>query len=189
MIRCDGVSLAMLEQSCLAFAPPARLTLVQETVRELMRGRFPGSQLGVNSWPSLLQRQEQAVEAAEQWEIPEPPDDEDPEVITEICEELCVEHKDERCLSEQRAAMSRLFVAKLYQTLIKGSQIMDLCDWLLRFVEIPQHVDGMVRAGTPHALVKVLQSGPNDAKVTAALTLATIRGGAACGCSGGSRLS
>ena len=118
LVWCDGNSLAMLELSCKAFAPPApRLSLVQEIVRDTMRHRFPGARLGVKSWPSLLQRHEQAAEAAEQWEtpacFPESEDEAEP-----ACEALCDEHKDEGCLREQRAAISRLMVAKLNQATI-----------------------------------------------------------------------
>merc|ERR1712086_912446 len=88
LVWCDGGSLAMLELSCKAFAPPAlRLSLVQETVRDAMRHRFPGAQLGVKSWPSLLQRHEQAAEAAEQWEPPAAPESEDE--AEGMCEALC----------------------------------------------------------------------------------------------------
>merc|ERR1712166_1343201 len=92
LVWCDGGSLAMLELSCKAFAPPApRLSLVQEIVRETMQNRFPGAQLGVKSWPSLLQRHEQAAEAAEQWEPPADDPDSDDEEEELICETLCDE--------------------------------------------------------------------------------------------------
>ena len=88
--------------------------------------------MGIKSWPSLLQRHEQAAEAAEQWEPPtiEDPEDDDEEEL--ICETLCDEHKDEGCLQEQRAAMSRLMVAKLNQAMIKGiaNHINRVSHWL-----------------------------------------------------------
>ena len=166
----------MLELSCKAFAPPARpLSLVQEIVRNKMRHRFPGAQLGVKSWPSLLQRHEQAAEAAEQWEPPaEFPEDQDEP--RDVCDALCDEHKDEGCLREQRAAMSRLMVAKLNQAMIKGiaDHIKNVSDWLAWFSELPRYLDSMVAAGAPHALVKVLRSDMHVAKGDAAGALANI---------------
>ena len=52
-----------------------------------------------------------------------------------MCEALCDKHKDEGCLREQRAAMSRLMVAKLYQAMIKGiaNHINSITDWLSWF--------------------------------------------------------
>ena len=166
----------MLELSCKAFAPPApRLSLVQEIVREKMRHRFPGAQLGVKSWPSLLQRHEQAAEAAEQWEPPaEFPEDQDE--AEDMCEDLCDEHKDEGCLQEQWAAMSRLMVAKLYQAMIKGiaNRVKHVSIWLAWFSLLPQYLDSMVAAGAPHALVKVLRSDMHEAKGDAMMALVSI---------------
>ena len=163
----------MLELSCKAFAPPApRLSLVQEIVREKMRHRFPGAQLGVKSWPSLLQRHEQAAEAAEQWEPPTAPEGEDEAEY--MCEDLCDKLKDEGCLREQRAAMSKLMVAKLYRAMIKGiaNQTNCITDWFSWFGN--DYAVGMVAAGAPHALVKVLHSDMYEAKADAAMTLANI---------------
>ena len=163
----------MLELSCKAFAPPApRLSLVQEAVRDTMRRRFPGAHLGVKSWPSLLQRHEQAAEAAEQWEPPAAPDSEDQ--VEEMCEVLCDKLKDEGCLQEQRAAMCRLMVAKLYQAMIKGIASHINSSWLAWFSELPRYPDSMVAAGAPHALVKVLRSDMHSAKADAAMTLRNI---------------
>ena len=115
----------MLELSCKAFAPPApQLSLVQEIVREKMQHRFPGANLGVKSWPSLLQRHEHAARAAKQWE---PPGWTLPKSLIEaesMFETLCDEHNDEGCLQEQVAAVSRLMAAKLYRAMIKG-----IADW------------------------------------------------------------
>ena len=126
----------MLELSCKAFAPPApRLSLVQEIVREKMRHRIPGAQSGVKSWSSLLQRHEQATEAAEQWEHPaDYPEDQDG--ADDACETLCDKHKDEGCLREQRAATSRVMVAKLNQAMSKGiaKHINGISDWLVGMV-------------------------------------------------------
>ena len=165
----------MLELSCKAFAPPApRLTLVQEIVKEKMQHHFPGAQLGVKSWPSLLQRYEQAAEAAEQWEPPA--DDPNSDEEEDMCEALCDEHKDDGCRREQRAAMSRLMVAKLNQSMVKGTayHINSISNWLAWFCDLPQYLGGMVAAGAPHALVKVLQGGPDEAKGDAGVALANI---------------
>ena len=162
----------MLELSCKAFAPPApRLSLVQEIVRDTMQHRFPGAQLGIKSWPSLLQRHEQAAEAAEQWEPPADfPKDQDAAVgVFET-------RKDEGCLREQWAAMSRLMVAKLNQAMIKGiaQHINSVSDWLSWFSEEPQYLGSMVAAGAPHALARVLCSDIHEAKEDAAFTLSNI---------------
>ena len=177
LVRCDGGSLAMLELSCKAFAPPARpLSLIQEIVRDTMRHRFPGAHLGVKSWPSLLQRHEQAAEAAEQWE---PPADypQHHDEARDVCETLCNELKDEGCLQEQRAAMSRLMVAKLNLAMIKGTaqyRVKNVSDWLAWFSDLPHYLGSMVAAGAPHALVKVLRSDMHVAKCDAAGALVNI---------------
>ena len=162
----------MLELSCKAFAPPApRLSLVQEIVRDTMRHRFPGAQLRVKSWPSLLQRHEQAAEAAEQWEPEELPLTE-PEELESVHEMICEQQKDEGCLREQRAAMSRLMVAKLYQA--SESDAWQISCWLSQVSNLPQHVGSLVAAGAPHGLEKVLRSDIHDAKADAAGALASI---------------
>ena len=166
----------MLELSCKAFAPPApQLSLVQEAVRDTMRHRFPGAQFGVKSWPSLLQRHEQAAEAAEQWEPPaEFTEDQDDAVgaFKTLCDEL----KDEGFLREQRAAMSRLIVATLARAVTKGiaNQVNTVSNWLAWLSELPQYVGSVVAAGAPHTLVEMLQTGSDDAKENAVYILANI---------------
>ena len=54
------------------------------------------------------------AEAAEQWKCPDFPDASE-EVPADMCDSFSSKHTDKGCLLEQRAATSRLLVAKLYQ--------------------------------------------------------------------------
>ena len=127
LVQCDAASLMLLEQTCRAFALPApQLSSVQEAVRDSIRQRFPGAQLGIRSWPSLMRQHEKAAETAEQWHC-EPPigvvssDAQRMAACTRLYETL----KDQVYLSEQRAAASRQIVAKLtspkYTSIILGA--------------------------------------------------------------------
>ena len=185
LVWCDGRSLMMLEQACQAFAPPPpRLSLIQETVRDSMRHRYPGAQLGVKSWPSLMRKHEQATEAAERWEPPEDlPADQDE--CEEVCDELvlhelvCDENKTECGMYEQRAYMSRMVVAKLRQSIETGEddKATLISNWLLCFFHAASGWHGaMVAAGVTPVLVKALQSDMESVKIFAAGGLTYLAG-------------
>ena len=179
LVWCDGRSLVMLEQACKAFAPPPpRLSLIQETVRDSMRQRYPGAQLGVKSWPSLMRRHEQATEAAERWEPPEDlPADEDE--CEEVCTALCDENKTECGMYEQRAVMSRMVVAKLRQSLetAQADKAALISNWLLCFFHAASGWHGaMVAAGVTPVLVQALKSDMEGVKIFAAGGLTYLAG-------------
>ena len=145
LVQCDAASLMLLEQTCRAFALPApQLSLVQETVRDSIRQRFPGAQLGIRSWPSLMRQHEKAAEVAEQWHC-EPTigvvisDAQKMAACTRMCETL----KDKIYLSEQRAAASRQIVAKLHQALDneQSDQVEVANGWLETFSRLSSCVN------------------------------------------------
>ena len=136
-----------------------------------MRKGFPGAQLGVQSWPSLLHKHEQAARTAVLWEPSEALPDVDVDDVEEVCNALCDEHTDEGCLREQRATMCRLTVAKLHQSVKEGDhhRVELASSWLAYFSECSAvWCSGVVAAGAPHALVKVLQLGLESAQISAA---------------------
>ena len=136
-----------------------------------MRKGFPGAQLGVQSCPSLLLKHEQVAKTAVLWETAEALPDVDVDDVEEVCDALCDEHTDEGCLREQRATMCRLTVAKLHQSVKEGDhhRVELASSWLAYFSECSAvWCSGVVAAGAPHALVKVLELGLESAQISAA---------------------
>ena len=169
LVHCGASSLALLEQSCSTWAPPApRLSLIQETVRAAMRQDFPGAQRGIKSCPSLLQMHEHSADAAERWEHPAVSGI-DWDNTVPFCEEMTSDlavQDGEHCKQEHRAAMGRVMVAKLHQAVAQRSipSLSAASDCIGAYSLSESYSSSAVAAGASQALVKVLWSDLHGAK-------------------------